>query len=167
MSNINKNWNRWLVSSVYDHFKKGLVIGKTDQTLFINFDGEDPQTTSGKGNKQDSLEFKYLGPDFDYVTVNECDVKFTFNIMIVTYADIKDPFKHMNNVGLAQSLFTPCILIHKFGPYPDVDDKSYVTTLTTEPNSIKTTNFGAYDPVIRIYRTTVEASYMGLLSGEN
>lgn len=168
MSNIDKNWNRWLMSSIYNHFKKGLVGVKPDQVMTINFDGEDQQVSSGKGSKQDSLEFKHLGPDYNFVLANECDVLITVNILVVTYIDVKDPFRHMNNVGLAQSLFTPCIVVNKFGPYPDVDDKSYLTELTTtEPNSVKTTNFGTYDPVTRVLRTTVEASYMGLLQGAN
>lgn len=167
MSNINKHWNRWLMSSVYDHFKKGLTDVQPDQVMTINFDSEDTQVSSGKGTKRDSIEFKHLGPDFQYVTGNECNVVISINLLVVTYTDLRDPFRHMNNVGLAQSLFAPCIPVYRHGPYPDTDDKSYLTQLTTEPNSVKTTNFGAYDPVTRVLRTTVEATYMGLLEGED
>jgi len=155
------------MSSIYNHFKKGLIGVKPDQVMTINFDNEDPQVSSGRGTKQDSLEFKHLGPDFEFVSANECDVTITINILVVSYAEIRDPFRHLNNVGLAQSLFTPCIVVYKFGPYTDVDDSSYVTELTSDPNSVKTTNFGTYDPVTRVFRTTVEATYMGLLQGEN
>lgn len=164
MNSIDKNWQRWFMSSIYDHFKKGVLDTKSNPIIKINFDGEDQQTTTGKG-KVDSLEFKHLGPDFNFISADEVDITVSINVMVVTYMDIDDPFRNMNNVGLAQSLFTPCLKIYKYGPYQDVDDKSFLTYLTTEPNIVKTTSFGTFDPVTRILRTTVEATYKGILQG--
>lgn len=166
MSNIDPNWYRWFMSSIYDHFKKGVIDPISQQPLIkINFDNEDQQTTAGRG-KTDSLEFKHMGPDFRFIAANECDVTITINIMVVTYMAISDPFRNMTNVGLAQSLFTPCIPIFKYGPNEDIDDRTQLTLIQTDDNNVKTTSFGTLDPTSRLLRTTVESTYKGILEGD-
>ena len=157
MSDINKHWQRWIMSSVYDHFKKGCVPIK------MHIDGEDP-ISAENFNKIDSFEFKHLGPDFDPKPSREYEVHLGVNIMVVSTFDPKEPFKHLNNVGLAQSLFTPCLTVYKYGPYRDVDDKSYLTRLELIAG-VKTTAFGNLDPVTRVTRTTVEGHYFTVIEG--
>lgn len=157
MNDINRHWQRWIMSSVYDHFKKGCAPIK------LNIDSEDP-ISKDTFNKIDSFEFKHLGPDFEPKPSNEYEVNLGINIMVVTMFSPKEQFKHLNNVGLAQSLFTPCLSVYKYGPYKDVDDKSFLTRLELV-TGIKTTEFGNLDPVTRITRTTVEGHYYAVIEG--
>jgi len=160
MSRPNPNWNRWIMSSVYDHFKKG------SSPIKVNFDGEDPISAHPPTkNQKDSVEFKHLGPDFDFNTENDCSVYLKINLMVVTYMDIRMPYKHQDQVGAAQYLFDTCIGLYKYGPNVGIDTKAKFGSLQLV-TGIMTTPFGTLDPVTRILRTTIEGEYTTDLEAE-
>lgn len=147
---MNENWERWIKSSLYKHFREGLTPS------YIWFQGEERRVDEPANR----YEFNALGPDFDFITADQLTVEIVLNIQVVTNKDPKEPFRHLNNVGKLQTLFHRCLKMYKLGNFADVDTKAQFGQLDLE-SKVRTTDFGLLDPTAKILRTTVEATYKG------
>ena len=151
---MNVNWNRWIVSSVNNHFRKEFG---TKQIWFPN--------EERKENEQPNrYELALLGPDFNIISNDEVTMIIKMNILVITEREKKEPFRHMDYVGLAQFAFKRCINIYKLGPYSDVDDNSVLQEMVID-SPISTTPFAILEPLKTICRTTVEATYTANMRG--
>lgn len=150
---MNEHWEHWIKTSLYKHFRSGL------EPAYIWFEGEDRRTDEPPSR----YEFRVLGPDFSYLTEDELSAKLVLNIEVITNKNPKEPLRHLKNVGKLQNLFTKCIAIFKYGNDPSVDDDSQVAVIEID-SDIKTTDFGLVDPTARILKTTIEATYAGILT---
>jgi hypothetical protein len=153
---IDPNWTRWVLSSLYDHFRKQLVIANC--SLFIDNEIRQDVTSPNR------LELRSLGPTYQGLTATETKVTIKVNICVRTQWNDGNPLEHLSRLGIVQSKFVECLSIYKYGPTPAIDDKSLLTALSLAQGKLLTTNFGRIDAVSPIVMTTVEGDYEGYLA---
>lgn len=143
---MNSDLNRWLVNSVYKHFRENL---KPD---YCYIQGE----IRPKDEPVVRYEFRMIGPDW---TENGSEYIISLTVNLVIRSDIRatGPNQHTLRVGKALPVFS-CIPINRYGHIP-TDDQSRVGVLQRGAK-LDTTHFDVIDPVANITLSTLEAEYV-------
>lgn len=138
---MNKDWPRWIYSSVAVHFNDR----KEDIALY--FDRYDRDT--------DWAEFRLDGPFIEELSIGFWRVELTVNILITSFIG-DDDYKIHRMVGTIGEAFTD-ICCYRYG-----DDDSYLGSLSIVPtlgSKINITQFGNISPENRFRRSSVEAAF--------
>lgn len=148
---MNINMNKWVVLSAANWLRT--YITNYDSTFYVWVQGsKKPQP-----QPSDRFEIKFLGPDIISQTKDMFTVHITMNCQVLTVQDNAHVDRHLQRVGLAQSMFVNCIPVYKYGSTDD-DDASLYYPLQQISN-VQTTPYGTVDVVSNIERTTVEVVY--------
>ncbi len=148
---MNANHTKWVMASVINKFKTGL--NSAPNYLWVI--GEKLDTSRGQ-----RFELRYLGPTFSFVSANEVICRVSLNMTVRSDIAEQYPFNAFDRIGLAQSMFTNCIKIYKFGSIPGVDTREQFDVLRLN-SEINTVNYGQIDLVDSVVVSTIEADYIG------
>lgn len=148
MNRMNDLWMKWITLSVSDYIAK----------FFVNDYVWMQDMVRPNQMPSDRYEVRYTGPDFTIVSRDSFDCELTLNCQIVTGQITNEMESHLLRIGNAQKMLAVCIPVYKFGTNPVTDTKLQLSTLQLT-SGIMTTPFGSIDPVSRLVRSTVEASY--------
>jgi hypothetical protein len=159
----NKNWVRWTVQSIAQHFRT--VLG---DDLFLYLEG-DSRDTEGRENY---CELRITGPDINQMSPKLFKLSVTIDVLVVNIKSDKNIFIFDGNVGLVTTAFTNSIQVFKYGSGPedgpDAENPSELGCLKLFPDPsrdmVQVTRFGQRKPNVRLQEATIEAGYEMLLS---
>lgn len=149
---IDPDWIRWISQSVIIHFKT-----KTSP-IFMYVEGRlrpDPEP-------EPRFELRLDGPYFDQVSNGCWDIDVEINLLITSFRDETDAYKHDRLKGIAAAAFTDQIGVFKYGN--GINDNKNVMLgclieRSGEREKIVVSNFGLIEPTNRLIQSTVEAHY--------
>lgn len=144
---MNSNLTKWVTASIIKHFKDGL-----NDYLWVT--GEKLET-----KKSQRFELRYIGPTY-IIGMSEVTCRVGLNLTVRSSTDPQNPFNHFERVGLAQSVFTNCIRIFKYGSVSGVDTQEQFDYMRLN-SEINTVNYGQIDLVDNVVISTIEADYIG------
>lgn len=155
---INKNWTRWLVSSVAKHFDA--LRG----TLPMFMEGQDrTRLTSSR-----LIELRFDGPFIKEESKNYYSLEVDVNVLVQNGIDDDDFYTIYTDTGIVSAAFTQTIPVYKYGNTAD-DDDSLLSCLYLVPHgrgkdTVMIQHFGQIEPKTRLLQSTVEGQYMMYLS---
>lgn len=154
MGTPNRNWDRWLLASISQHFK---VEVADKLSLFMYVEGQHRDTNE----QRQWFELRMDGPFAKETSRDYWKIKIEVNCLISTSASDRDYHQHRQNVGDTFSGFHSCISIFKYGNGPDDDQSKLGEAVLRSPNSsIVTSHFGRINPGTQLEQTTIEAHYV-------
>jgi hypothetical protein len=155
----NKNWVRWTVQSIAQHFRD--VLG---DDLFLYLEG-DSRDTEGRENY---CELRITGPDINQMSPRLFKLSVTIDVLVVNIKSDKNIFIFDANTGLVTTAFTNSIRVLKYGTGPDDSPETELGCLKQFPDPsremVQVTRFGQRKPNVRLQEATIEAGYEMLLS---
>jgi len=156
---VNKNWPRWIYSSVAKHFSDKCIADGLP--IYI-------ETSPRDTNKlQDWVEFRLDGPFFTGHTKNEWGIIIEVNLVISSAKNERNNYRVFTNQGLICGYFAQEIPVFKLGVGVD-DDQSLLTCLqliTEGREKLVVSNFGQIDTAKQLLQSTVEGHYRANLIG--
>lgn len=148
---INPSWTKWILLSVFDHFKTKVDTNNTP--LYVPSQQLPPDIAA------DRFEIIFIGPDYTELTKNNYKSRIVFNVATITNKSDSDPMAHYTMLGRAGSFFSNCIPLFKYGEVAGIDTQAKFSTLRLV-GSVKTTDISLFDPVSQQQRSTLEAEYI-------
>lgn len=142
---MNEDLYRWIVNSVYKHFRSSLL---PDYCYIQN-------EARPKDEPTVRYEFRMIGPDFAE-NGSEYTVNITVNLVVRSENRATGPTQHTNRVGKALTIFG-CIPIKRYGHIP-TDDHVQIGVFQRK-SELNTTHFDVIEPVANIVLSTIEAEY--------
>lgn len=143
---MNSNWAKWIKQSLCKHFNdnKG--------TLTFNFEGDDDAVTVMRNH----FELRIDGPDVNTAPGAE---KFTFavNCLVSTAKDMRNVFKHEENVGIVLACFATGMSIY--------NDSNTVIDCLRREDDITVVDYGYIKEGVGLKQSTIEAQYSAYLKG--
>lgn len=143
-----------------EHFTKWLIlsIAKFAQTTF----GNDKFIMSGfedaKNEEVEKYTLRFLGPDIIEHDKDNITMCIVLNCLVATSVTPQTSERHFIRIGKAQKLLRSCIPIYKYGSDNIIDTKARIGQLQLMSN-VECANFGRFDPVSSVEKSTVEAAY--------
>lgn len=146
------SWTKWIVLSLNDYIKTYLNnIGPSDYIWF--------QDTLKESNPPgDRYEVMYQGPDTRSQTADCNTIFIIVNCQICTLRTLNNIEKHLIRIGNVKSMLKQCIQVYKYGS-DSINDTLEPWYFLQQTSDVMTTPFGTIDPMSKIQRTTVEATY--------
>lgn len=151
---INVNWNRWILTSAFDHFTT-----RVGENLVL--DGMDRD-----GLDKDPLfaEFRLDGPRIQQLNKNYYRLWFSINILVTAAIDPVDLTKKHDLIGDIANAFTLEMAIKKFGTGPDDDDSLLECATLSDDFPVRVNQLGQIDKDLRIEQATIEGQYLLFLT---
>ena len=151
----NKNWPRWVFTSIADHFK---IVAAAETIPFLIEGIED--RTSGKIRLIDHAELRINGPSSKELSRNDYVLTFNVNIILQSYMDEHNAYTIVQNAGVFYAAMGP-IDVYKHGNGPD-DDGSFLGCLVlreelAEPRFVQ--HFGQIKEDTRLRESMVGGKY--------
>ncbi len=159
---MNKNWPRWIKSSIAQHFRTAL-----SGALVLYLEGEH-RNTEGSENY---CELRIDGPHDNKLSPSLHKISLVIDVLVVGIQSDKNIYIHDDFIGLLSAAFTGSITIYKYGlgvdDSPDPEHPSELGCLKLLPDvseeKIIVTRFGQSDPTLKMQRASIEAGYEMLL----
>jgi len=157
--NIVPEWVRWIQQSIILHFKDKLA------PTFMHVEGRLRPTVE----PEPRFELRIDGPYFDQISNGCWDIDVEINVLVTSFRDESDAYKHDRLKGIAAAAFTPQIGVFKYGN-GDGDDKNTMLGCfierSGEREKIVVSNFGLIESTNRLMQSTVEGHYRMSLTNE-
>jgi len=159
MSEINKNWPRWVFASISKHFD-----GKR-QGLPLFIEGQHRDTRSLK----DFIELRMDGPQFTEISRKYWRLYFEINILVQSTIDDNNYHRIHQNVGIVAAAFSDIVLF-KYGDGPDDDQElwacAHLMQDTRKRQHLDIFHFGQIDKQCKLLQATVEGHYETFVTGD-
>lgn len=160
MSNINKNWPRWVFASVSEHF----YSRRDSIPMFIE------RQYRQQSEEPKLLELRMDGPYFTEISrgVFKCFIE--VNVLVQAAQSDTNAYVIDELVGIAGAAFTDSIQVFKYGPASDPDnDGSLLVCLsrlddTRGRKRVQISHFGKIDTQTPVLQSTVEGHYEGFIT---
>ena len=143
---MNKNWTRWISTSIYKHYDD------RRDGIELYLEG----TPRPKTQSVNRFELRIDGPAIAMITSGYFELFVEINLLVQTSKTETDPYKQVKNTGIGQIAFTAAIPIYKYGNGVD-DNRTIQLGCLQLDSEIITTPFLA-TPEGLLY-TTIEGTY--------
>jgi len=147
---MNENWIRWILLSIFQHYKDNVDVSPA--IFYI------PAQEGTPDISVDRVELAYMGPNFSVHTENEISGDILINMLVVTNKDPTNLMYHEKMLGKVIQFFTNCIPIYKYGSNTDTDTQAQVGQLSIK-SKVNLVDLLTFDPVTSQRRSTLEAVY--------
>lgn len=141
---------RWIKSSLTSHFNTVL-----SSTLSFYCEGDRRPVTEGN----DRVEFRLDGPLITPLSGSYYTFFVEVNLLLTTFTDSKDIYRHERRTGDCVSAFTNSIGVFKYGDDDTLIDCMNLISGERTSRGIVISNFGLIDPPNKIMQTSVEGHY--------
>lgn len=160
MSDINKNWARWIFASISKH------IDDRKGTLDLYIEGQYRQNRV----KKDNIELRMDGPYITEINKNYFDVYVEINILVSSYMDNTNYHRIHEDVGIVANILSSPVGLYKYGnSLVDTGEQFGCLTLIQDTQSrdrVQINHFGIINPQDNLMQASVEAHYKIFLEGE-
>ena len=147
---INANWNRWILTSTFTHFK-GLI----GENLLL--DGMD---RDGLDKDPIFAEFRSDGPRYQQLASNYYRLWFAINIVVTSAIDSIDLTKKHDLIGDIVNAFTLEIAINRYGTGVGDDQSLLGCAILSDDFPVRVNQLGQIDKAVRIEQATIEGHYL-------
>lgn len=162
MSAPNPHWNRWLISSVSDHFITNVATPLSLPFLVEGIDDRDSEFEQAI----DRAELRYSGPFTQELSKRYWRLWFDVNILVTSNMDgaAKNRYTLDINVGKFHEFADTCIPIFRHGDISqsvenDGTQLGVLSPRSGKNDSVRSINFGQVNKVDRIKQAQVDARY--------
>lgn len=162
MSTPNPHWNRWLISSVVDHF---ITKVATPLSLPLLVEGLDDRDSAFE-QSPDRAELRYSGPFTQELSKRYWRIWFDVNILVTSNMDgaEKNRYTLDINTGKFHEFADTCIPIFRHGDIAqsvenDGTQLGILSPRSGKNDSVRSISFGQVNKVDRIKQTQVDARY--------
>jgi hypothetical protein len=152
---MDSNWPRWIKASVNRAFDQDIRVA-SGLPLFI--EGTDRRTE----DLQTYAELRIDGPTITELSKGYWQFEITIDVLVNSKRNDEDIYTLERAVGNVLAAFKHSISVFKFGDGLNDNPTELLDCLILLPrakDSIIVTNFGQTDIAVRLFQTTVEASY--------
>ena len=148
---MNVNWPRWTRASFNVAFVNAI---STESGLPLFIEGTDRRTEKLPAY----AELRLSGPSVTELSRGYFQLDLMVDVLVCTKRNDGDIYAHDRSIQSALSAFTTNVSVFQFGDDPSVLVGCYVL-LPRSKESIAITNFGQVDPTVRMFQSTIEATY--------
>ncbi len=163
MSAPNPHWNRWIISSVADHFITNVA---TPLSLAFLVEGLDDRASEFM-EAPDRAELRYNGPFTQELSHNYWRIAFDVNILVTSMMDgaEKNRFALEINQGKFHEFADTCIPIFRHGKVAQTAENDGTLLGSLSPrrgkqDSVRSIPFGQINKVDRLKQGQVDARYL-------
>ena len=146
---MNKNWNRWIYTSIAKHFNTTIA---TPNSLYLYIAGRSDDT----GKKSEFIELRVSPIQTTEISKNNYKINVTIDVLYSVQLVPEDSYRAQTVAGLIENAITD-ICVYKYGK-ESVDDDSFLGGLQLQRQPVESNCFGQISSDTRLIQGVVSAS---------
>ncbi len=144
---MNKNWNRWIYSSISKHFNTTIAV---PNSLYLYIAGRSDDT----GKKAEFIELRISPIQTTEISKNNYKINVTIDVLYSVQVVPEDSYRAQTVAGLIENAITD-ICVYKYGPD---DDSTLLGGLQLQRQPVESNCFGQISSDTRLIQGVVSAS---------